>query len=74
MTRRDVAEGTEVTDSQEERRRGGRTEEAVRLVGVRSTPTAAFGGQSNGLFFVIFVSFVVQRLRTPFASVPSFLL
>jgi len=32
------------------------------LIGVHCTPTAAFGGQSNGppfLIFVIFASFVV---------------
>jgi hypothetical protein len=38
------------------------------LCGARSAPTAAFGGQSNGLPFALFVSFVVKK--TPFASVP----
>ena len=78
---------------------GGERSVAVRLVGVRSTPTAAmyestntsrrrlqsglylrsrtsrqaaFGGQSNGRhFFVIFVSFVVKKIRS--SSFPSFL-
>ena len=31
-----------------------------------------FGGQSNGRYF--FVIFVRSRFRTPFVSVPSFLL
>jgi len=43
---------------------------------LRSLPCgqAAFGGQSNGRYFVIFMAFVAFMMKTPFVSVSPFLL